>query len=145
MAEADAEKRPHLIGRQLEQLVLSFGPFGMRLEGFAQVVQRGDAVGGGAKGDGAGVAHALVPVVRQNERRRLRHRIDVSRLRLLIVIRRIAARRLLRLPQRGRVPQRAEPIQPARHIFLCKHQRVLSGIAVRIEQDQLTRSHAVDL
>ena len=51
------------------------------------------AVTDGAEGDSADVADALVPIVRQDERRALRHRVDVAGGGLFVVVRRGEPRR----------------------------------------------------
>ncbi len=96
-------------------------------ERFLEIGERGGAIGRRLERDRAGLLQAAVPVVRQIARRRLRQRVDAPGPWLLMVIGRLAARRLFRLPQQRRMPQRREGIEPGRHVFVGQRQRRFAG------------------
>src|SRR5262249_7632768 len=113
VAEADAEERGHALRRQVDQV----GPLAAGAQCLAQVGQRRLAVEGAAEGDGAGVAHALVPVVGQEQRWAVRHGVDVVGGRLLVIVRGADARRGGGAQGGGGVPQGRVAVEERAHVL----------------------------
>src|SRR5579875_656173 len=129
----------------MEQRQRRLGLLSPTAQRLTQIIQRGLPVRSGAKGQRAGGANALVPVIGQNQGRIVRHSVDVSRRRLLIIVGRTQMRRRGCSAQSSRVPEGRITIEEGGHFFIAEVKRAVRRNSIRTQQDQLARVHVLDL
>src|SRR5262249_16871343 len=93
-------------------------------------------VGGGAEGQRAGMANAVVPIIGQDKRRVLGDGVNVSGCRLLVVVGGADARRAAGQEQQGGGPEGDVGIEETGDILVAEVEGALRGQAERGQQDQ---------
>ena len=141
VAEADAEERGGLVGRQVEERGRRRG-LAEAPQGRDQVGERAGAVGGGPEGDGPGGRGRAASQSSGSISGGLSgHGVDVAGGRLLVVVGRADARRGGRAESGGGVPQGGVAVEEGGHVVVAEVEGVVGRQAVGTQQDQLAGAH----
>jgi hypothetical protein len=109
LAEPDAEEGSELLRLEVQQRCSAGLQFRLA-QGLEQVGQRDVAVGCCVEAECPRLADALLPILWQNQGRRLRHRINMAGAGLFVVVGRSDTRRPTGSPEGRRVPQHGEAV-----------------------------------